>query len=122
MPWISKDMCTGCEECIDICTVGAISMNDGVACIDEDQCIRCAVCHDACTQDAVRHDGERIPEEVQANMKWVQRLLKHDYYLDDKEKQKDLLTRLQKFFGKNKTVIENTLARLETLQNTEYRE
>lgn len=122
MPWISKDMCTGCEECIDICTVGAISMNDEVASIDEDQCIRCAVCHDVCTHDAVRHDGERIPEEVEANMKWVQHLLEHDYYLNDKEKQKDLLIRLQKFFEKNKKVIENTVARLETLQNTEYRE
>ena len=27
MPWMSKDMCTGCEEWIDVCAVGAISMD-----------------------------------------------------------------------------------------------
>jgi ferredoxin len=120
MPWISKDMCTGCGECIDVCTVGAISMDDNVACIDEDQCIRCAVCHDACTYDAVRHDGERIPEEVETNMKWVRRLLEHEYYLNDKDKQKGLVKRLQHYFGKNRKVMEKTIAYLENLQNTEY--
>ena len=115
MPWISKEMCTGCEECIDVCTVGAISMEKGFAVIDEDRCIRCAVCHDVCADDAVRHDGERIPEEVEANMNWVQGLLKHPYYLNDKDRQKGLIQRLQKYFGKNKKVIEKTIVRLENL-------
>jgi ferredoxin len=116
MPWISKEMCTGCEECIEVCTVGAISMDEAVAVIDENRCIRCAVCHDVCAYDAVRHDGERIPEEVEANLKWVSGLLEHPYYRNDKQKQKGLLQRLQKYFGKNGKVIEKTIARIEDLQ------
>ena len=120
MPWIRKDMCTGCEICVNECTVGAISMDDGTALINESQCIRCGVCHDVCPDDAVRHDGERIPEEVESNLKWVKELLEHEYYSDDKTKQKDLITRLQRYFTKNKKVTEKTIERLEVLRNTEY--
>ncbi|MBW1701801.1 MAG: 4Fe-4S binding protein [Deltaproteobacteria bacterium] len=36
MPWVNKEMCTGCGICIDECTVGAISMDEDIAFIDED--------------------------------------------------------------------------------------
>jgi ferredoxin len=120
MPWINKEMCTGCEMCIDECTVGAISMDNSVAVIDQDSCIRCGVCHDVCRNEAVRHDGERIPEEVESNMAWVKKLLGHDYYVSEREKQKDLLDRLQRYFAKNKKVIDLTMERVKVLQNTEY--
>ena len=122
MPWISKELCTGCRICIDECCVGAITMDEdeGVACLDEDLCIRCGVCHDVCENDAVRHDGERIPEEVKSNMAWVKGLLGHEYYVNDKKKQKELIQRLQRHFIKNKKVTEETLDRLKTLQNREY--
>lgn len=120
MPWISAEMCTGCQICVDNCCVGAISMEGDTAFINEKKCIRCAVCHDVCLDDAVRHDGERIPEEVASNLAWVKELLEHDYYLNNKQKQKALIKRLQRYFAKNKKVIEKTIARLDALQNTDY--
>jgi ferredoxin len=122
MPWISKEMCTGCQICVDECCVGAIAMDNDkdIAFINESKCIRCGVCHDVCPNDAVRHDGERIPEEVESNVAWVKELLKHEYYLNDKKKQKDLITRLQRYFAKNKKVMEKTIERLGMLQDTEY--
>ncbi len=120
MPWINKELCTGCQTCIDECSVGAISMEEEIAFIKENECIRCGVCHDVCPEDAVRHDGERIPEEVQSNLAWAKKLLTHEYYFNDKTKQKQLIERLQRFFTKNKKVAEKTIEQLGILQNTEY--
>ena len=112
MPWINKELCTGCQTCVDECSVGAISMEEDIAFIKEDECIRCGVCHDVCPDDAVRHDGERIPEEVQSNLAWAKKLLSHEYYSNDKTKQKQLIDRLQHFFAKNKKVAERTIEQL----------
>ena len=120
MPWINKELCTGCQTCVDECSVGAISMEEDIAFIKEDECIRCGVCHDVCPDDAVRHDGERIPEEVQSNLAWAKKLLTHEYYSNDKTKQKQLIDRLQRFFAKNKKVAEKTIGQLGILRNTEY--
>jgi len=120
MPWINKELCTGCQTCVDECSVGAISMEEDIAFIKEDECIRCGVCHDVCPEDAVRHDGERIPEEVQANLAWAKKLLTHEYYFNDKTKQKQLIDRLQRLFTKNRKVAEKTIDQLGILQNTEY--
>ena len=120
MPWVDKELCTGCQICVDECPVGAISIEEGIAFIKEDECIRCGVCHDVCPYDAVRHDSERIPEEVQSNLAWVKKLLTHEYYSNDKTKQKQLIHRLQRFFTKNKKVAEKTIEQLEILRNTEF--
>jgi len=120
MPWIDKELCTGCQTCVDECSVGVILMEEDIAFINEDECIRCGVCHDVCPEDAVRHDGERIPEEVQSNLAWARKLLTHEYYSSDKTKQKQLVERLQRFFTKNKKVAEKTIEQLEILQNTEH--
>jgi ferredoxin len=95
-------------------------MEEDIAFINEDECIRCGVCHDVCAENAVRHDGERIPEEVQNNLVWAKKLLMHEYYSNDKTKQKQLIERLQRFFTKNKKVTEQTIEQLKILQNTEY--
>jgi len=120
MPWISRELCTGCEMCIDNCSVGAISMEEGTAFINESRCIRCGVCHDVCTSEAVRHDGERIPEEVESNLAWAKALLNHEYYVGDRARQKELIIRLQKYFTKNRKVMEKTIESLVGLQKTEY--
>ena len=120
MPWVNKEMCTGCETCVDECSAGAISMEGDIAYINDDECIRCGVCHDVCPEDAVRHDGERIPEEVQSNLDWVKKLLMHEYYSGDKKKQEQLVERLQRFFNKNKKVAEKTIEQLVILQKGEY--
>jgi len=117
MPWISEKMCTGCQICVNECCVGAISLDEGVAFIYESKCIRCGVCHDVCQNDAVRHDGERIPEEVESNLAWVKQILGNDYYLNDREKQKELIKRMERYFAKNKKVAEQTIERIRALQN-----
>ncbi len=40
---ITED-CIGCELCVPYCTVGAISMQNGVAVSDQDKCVECGVC------------------------------------------------------------------------------
>ncbi len=117
MPWINKDMCTGCQICIGECSAGTISMVESFAVIDEENCIRCGVCHDVCPEDAVRHDGERIPDEVESNMLWIKDLLGHEYYLNDKEKQNGLIDRLMRYFAKNRKVIDMTIERLDHMRN-----
>ena len=120
MPWISLELCTGCQTCVDECSVDAISINKDKAFINEDVCIRCGVCHDVCPVEAVRHDGERIPEEVDSNLKWARALLSHEYYSVDRNRQKQLIERLKRFFNKNKKVAEKTIAQLGILEDKEY--
>lgn len=120
MPWISKELCTGCQACVDECSVGAISMQQETAFIREDECIRCGVCHEVCPVEAVRHDGERIPEEVKSNLDWARTLLAHEYYTDDRKRQKELIERLRRYFNKNKKVAEKTIEKLNIMENTEY--
>ena len=120
MPWVNSELCNGCEKCVEECSAGAITMEEGMASIDDDKCIRCAVCHDLCPEDAVRHDGERIPEEVQSNIAWVRKMLAHAYYADDRTKQKQLVGRLKHFFTKNKKVAEKTVEQLGVMIDTEY--
>ena len=116
MPWISEEMCIGCGVCVDECCAGAITLPEpGVAFIDEDECIRCGVCHSVCPEDAVRHDGERIPEEVEANLTWARELLTHEYYSDSAQKRAMLIERLGRYFTKEKRVAEQTIERLEGL-------
>lgn len=120
MPWIDRELCTGCQVCVDECSVGAILIEDNIASIKEDECIRCGVCHDVCPSDAVRHDGELIPEEVKSNLDWAKELLNHEYYSRDRTKQRQLIERLQRYFNKNKKVAERTIEQLAILMNTDY--
>jgi len=97
-------------------------MEKDTAFIKEEACIRCGVCHDVCPAEAVRHDGERIPGEVQSNLAWAKKLLTHDYYSNDKTKQKQLIERLQRLFNRNKMVAEKTIEQLVILRNKEFSE
>lgn len=91
-----------------------------LAFIQEDECIRCGLCHSACPEHAVRHDGERIPDEVQANLAWARDLLAHEFYANDRDRQQQLLERLQRFFTKDIKVAEQTIEQLRILKDTEF--
>jgi len=124
MPWVKEEDCIGCGICVGKCPVGAISLEEGMAVIDMDNCIRCGICHGICPNDAIRHDSERIEEEIEANVRKTKEFMDAcaTYLGDEKEKQK-CLNRMIKHFNREKIVIEKTLEKLQQLrQNMGYTE
>ena len=116
MPWIRQEICTGCSLCVKECPVGAIELRaDGFAEIEEAECVRCGRCHDVCPQEAVRHDGERIPQEVAENLRWVRRQLGH---FDDPQEQFAFMERMVRFCNKQKKVSEKTVAAITAVEDT----
>jgi uncharacterized Fe-S center protein len=118
MPWIDEKKCTGCGICIERCPVNAIKEEEGKAKINMNECIHCGTCHDVCSREAVRHDGEKIPEDVKANVEMTKKFMEAcaKYLGDDKEKRKCLM-RMTKYFNKEKLVAEKTLEGIEKLKN-----
>ena len=61
------DTCIGCGDCVEICPVDAVEINDDdVFVTDEDWCIGCGVCTTVCSTDAIemvyREDrNEKLP-------------------------------------------------------------
>ena len=51
---VDKDECTGCETCIEVCPVEAISMVDDKAQIDQDTCTECETCVPECPVEAIK--------------------------------------------------------------------
>jgi len=110
MPWVNEDLCVSCGVCVDDCPVGAITLKENqTAVIDEDGCIRCGRCHEVCPEEAVRHDSERIPEEVAINIGKTKNLLKH--YNDPGERQQ-FIERMIRYFNKEQKVAGLTIDRL----------
>ena len=85
MPWVDKDECIGCGTCVEECPVDAIALVEEIAEINMDKCIRCGTCHEVCPQDAVKHDSERIPQEVETNVEKVKGYMQH--FTNQEEKQ-----------------------------------
>jgi len=118
MPWINVEDCSGCGICVEECPVNTIAMKDEKAEINMDGCIRCGICHDVCPQEAVRHDSEKIPEVIKANVEETKRFMQAcaKYLGDIKEKDK-CLQRMKKHFKKEKIIAEKTLEELENIKN-----
>jgi electron transport complex protein RnfB len=64
---VDKDECVSCEECIDRCPVGAITVDD-VAVVDRERCLGCGLCASACPSEAIamnlREDREEPFDKV----------------------------------------------------------
>lgn len=41
---IARESCIGCADCIPYCVIGAITMEEGTASIDQDRCVECGSC------------------------------------------------------------------------------
>lgn len=59
---MDRDRCTGCEECVAICPVGAIYICEGKAQIDTHRCLSCGACWRECCEEAVNMYGTRTGE------------------------------------------------------------
>jgi len=112
MPWVSEEMCVGCGVCVEECPAGAIALADEIARIDEEECIRCGRCHDICPEEAVRHDSERVPQEIEANLDWTRRLMEH---FDTAQEKRELIDRMKRYFAKEKKVAEQTIDQLDSM-------
>lgn len=108
--------CIGCGICVDKCPVGSISLKNSVAVIDMTDCIHCGICHTACPKGAVKHDSDKIPDEVRANVVKTKEFMEDcaKYLGNEKEKQK-CLNRMIKHFNNEKIVAEKTLENLQML-------
>ncbi|MEM3629725.1 MAG: 4Fe-4S binding protein [Candidatus Bathyarchaeia archaeon] len=51
--FVIADLCNGCQACVPVCPVNAISMVEGKARIDPFQCIGCGACIPICPQNAI---------------------------------------------------------------------
>ncbi len=50
---VDREKCTGCEACVQVCPVEAISMVDDKAKVNPDECIDCGQCVDECPVEAI---------------------------------------------------------------------
>jgi len=63
MFYVDSDKCTGCGVCVSLCPQGAISLQDGVAVIDQVLCRKCGDCVEVCPDNAIR---ARAPVHAQS--------------------------------------------------------
>jgi ferredoxin len=114
MPWVNEDLCVGCGVCVEDCPVDAITLKEEQkAVINEDECIRCGRCHDVCPQEAVRHDSERIPQEVAANVEKTKGLFKH---FETSQAKQAFLERMVRYFKKEQKVASLTIEKLTAIK------
>ncbi len=50
---IDTDKCTGCGSCTEICSLDALTVENGFAVVDAELCAECGACIDACPADAI---------------------------------------------------------------------
>ncbi|NPV58542.1 MAG: 4Fe-4S binding protein [Actinobacteria bacterium] len=61
---VDGELCNGCESCVDVCQVRAVSVEDGIAVVDGARCIGCGLCVrncPSCALEVVEREGWREP-------------------------------------------------------------
>jgi len=51
--FVIADLCNGCGDCVPVCPVNAITMQEGKAKIDPFQCVGCGACIPVCPKEAI---------------------------------------------------------------------
>ena len=65
---IDRELCIGCEACIDACAFGAMSLDEDEIAVVNDNCTACGACIDECPVEALRLPGAETPAVVTANL------------------------------------------------------
>jgi heterodisulfide reductase subunit A len=68
--YVIVDLCNGCGECVDICPVNAIKMENGKAKIDPFQCVGCGACVPICPVEAIDFRNATM-KQIVAELKGV---------------------------------------------------
>ncbi|MBI1988020.1 MAG: 4Fe-4S binding protein [Nitrospinae bacterium] len=53
---VDPEVCIGCQSCVDVCPVGAISMVDDKANINQEVCVLSKECLDICPVEAIKEE------------------------------------------------------------------
>ncbi|MFC2013686.1 indolepyruvate ferredoxin oxidoreductase subunit alpha, partial [Chloroflexota bacterium] len=51
---VDEEECNGCGDCVEICPVNVITIEDNLAVVDKDWCIGCGLCTNLCAPEAIR--------------------------------------------------------------------
>ena len=117
MPWINQKDCTCCGICVSECPSGAISIINFSAVISMNTCIRCGICHNVCPVDAVRHDSELISVQIDANIELTKKnMAACEKHFDNIDEKKNCLSRMIKFFNREKIIAKKTIEQLKLLE------
>lgn len=61
--YIDPSLCTGCEDCVDVCPVDCIEGKAGfIHMIDSFDCTKCGKCIAACEEEAIIQTAGRVPK------------------------------------------------------------
>jgi len=53
-PIVNQDQCSGCEECLEVCSADVHEMRDGKAFpVNAEQCTGCESCVEVCKEQAI---------------------------------------------------------------------
>lgn len=56
--WVVNNRCIGCESCVQVCPVEALSMTKGGIKVNREKCTGCQICADICPSKAIEKLGE----------------------------------------------------------------
>ena len=71
---VDKDLCTGCESCVEVCPRDSLALNDGCITMVNERCHSCGHCISVCPENALSHkdfpfaDYPLISDKVDSSM------------------------------------------------------
>jgi heterodisulfide reductase subunit A len=68
--YVIADLCDGCEVCVPVCPVNAISMCEGKAKVDPFQCVGCGACIPVCPREAIDFRNS-LTKQIMAELRGV---------------------------------------------------